>query len=220
MQYQNTANTIKNDLTPFIFCEKDISNHVQAFAHGCFSFSWYKNFCLYCLRIVKLTAKPYRERIILFAYSVLVFAFVSLSAARLPSKHVRRESWYMRAHTHALSIADAPIQAMPSASGQGAIAFPYGKDFFICLLCQTYCETVPRKKYTFCHADTCASLSLNGGIFPQSDFVAVPILAPAYPLPSQKCKLPFAFASAFRLDLKDGFSLAVLPCLLSEFRFA
>lgn len=66
-----------------------------------FSFSRYKNFCLYCLRIVKLTAKPYRERIILFAYSLLVSAFVSLSAARLPSKHVRRESWYMRAHTHA-----------------------------------------------------------------------------------------------------------------------
>lgn len=103
---------------------------------------------------------------------------------------------------------------------KAAIAFPYGKDFFICLLCQTYCETVPWKKYTFCHADTCASLSLNGGIFPQSDVVAVPILAPAYPLPSQKCNLPFAFASAFRLDLKDGFSLAVLPCQLSEFRFA
>ena len=77
--------------------------------------------------------------------------------------------------------------------------------------CQTYCETVPWKNYTFCHADTCASLSLNGDIFPQSDVVAVPILAPAYPLPSQKCNLPFAFASAFRLDLKDGFSL--LFCL-------
>ena len=75
---------------PVYFLRERYIRHVQAFEHGYFSFSRYKNFCLYCLRIVKLTAKPYRERIILFAYSVLVSAFVSLSAAHLPSKHVRR----------------------------------------------------------------------------------------------------------------------------------
>lgn len=40
-----------------------------------FSFSRYKNFCPYCLRIVKLTAKPYRERIILFVTPILAPAY-------------------------------------------------------------------------------------------------------------------------------------------------
>ena len=40
-----------------------------------FSFSRYKNFCPYCLRIVKLTAKPYHERNILFVTPILAPAY-------------------------------------------------------------------------------------------------------------------------------------------------
>lgn len=80
---------------------------------------------------------------------MLVFTFVSLSAARLPSKHVRRESWYMRAHTHALSIADAPIQAMPSASGQGGYCFSLWERLFYLLALSNLLRNRTKKEIYF-----------------------------------------------------------------------
>ena len=91
---------------------------------------------------------------------------------------------------------------------KAAIAFPYGKGFLFARFVKLTAKPYRERNILFVTPILAPAYPWTAAFFRNRMLFAVPILAPAYPFPSQKCNFPFAFASAFQLDLKDGFS----PC--------
>ena len=149
----NTANTVKNALTLFIFCEKDISNHVQASEHGFFLFLGIKTSAFTaCVLSNLLRNRTVKELYFLLIRCLFLLLFRCPLRAFRQSMCAAKADTCVRIPTHK-ALQTHQFRQCRARADKAAIAFPYGKDFlFACSVklmpllpayCQTYCETVP-----------------------------------------------------------------------------
>ena len=155
----NTANTVKNALTLFIFCEKDISNHVQASEHGFFLFLGIKTSAFTaCVLSNLLRNRTVKELYFLLIRCLFLLLFRCPLRAFRHSMCAAKADTCVRIPTHK-ALQTHQFRQCRARADKAAIAFPYGKDFlFAC------------------------SVKLTAKPYHERNILFVtPILAPAYP---------------------------------------